>query len=64
MLDIDFIRSNQDVINHAIKRRAADFDLDELLRVDQKRRELITEIEKKQSQQNVQTDKMLKIILD
>jgi len=52
MLDIDFIRKNPEVIKASLERRNSAFDLDELLRVDTKRRELITAIESKQAKQN------------
>lgn len=41
MLDIEFVRSNRDVVAQAIADKAMTLDLDELLRVDQERRQLI-----------------------
>jgi seryl-tRNA synthetase len=45
MLDIKFIRDNQDNIRKAIKDKNIGLNLDELLDVDAKRRDLLTELE-------------------
>lgn len=58
MLDIDFIRNNQDIIRISIDRRGADVDLDQLLQVDTDRRDLITAIEVKRAEQNQVTDQI------
>lgn len=42
MLDIDFIRINKELVADAIQKKALALDLDELLRVDEERRTLIT----------------------
>ncbi len=45
MLDIKFIRENQEKVKGAIKNKRVNFDLDTLLRVDEKRRALIQKSE-------------------
>ena len=45
MLDIKFIRENQEAVKKAIKEKAMDLDLDKLLAVDDDRRKLIHEID-------------------
>ena len=45
MLDIKFIRENPDLIREAARKKHIEFDLDRLLKLDQKRRDLITEVD-------------------
>ncbi len=52
MLDIKFIRENQDQLKKAIKDKNIDLDLDELLDADAKRRGLLTELESLQALKN------------
>jgi seryl-tRNA synthetase len=52
MLDIAFIRQNPDLVKAAIKNKGFTLDLDELLTVDRRRRDLITEIEQKRARKN------------
>lgn len=52
MLDIKFIRENKDLITLAAKKKRIDFDVDNLLKVDDKRRELQKTFEDKRSEQN------------
>lgn len=53
MLDIQFIRDNPDQIKKATKDKQLDPKLvDQLLKVDQKRRDLITQVEKLRSEKN------------
>lgn len=51
MLDIKFIRENKDLIEHAAKKKHISFDVGALLRVDDKRRELITIVDQKRAEQ-------------
>jgi len=53
MLDIKFIRENADKVKTGIKNRGANADIDRLLALDAKRRELITALEAKRAEQNV-----------
>ena len=52
MLDINFIRENIDVVRAAIKNKRSDVDLDNLLEIDNKRRDLITKVEEIRQQRN------------
>jgi seryl-tRNA synthetase len=52
MLDIKFIRDNQDKVAKAITDKNMDLDLEELLGLDQRRRELLTELESLQATKN------------
>lgn len=45
MLDINFIRENKDIVAEAIKNKGMDLDLEELLQVDTKRRDLISKVD-------------------
>ncbi len=52
MLDIKFIRDNQEIVKKAIADKRVDLDLDELLDLDAKRRDLLTELETLQATKN------------
>ena len=52
MLDIKFIRDNQDKVKKAITDKRINLDLEELLDLDQKRRDLLTELEGLQAVKN------------
>lgn len=52
MLDIKFIRDNADKLKQTIKNKRVDLDLDALLDLDVKRRDLLTELEGLQSVKN------------
>lgn len=52
MLDIKFIRENQEAIKKAITDKGVDLDLDELLEMDKKRRKLLQNIEELNSMKN------------
>jgi seryl-tRNA synthetase len=52
MLDIEFIRDNQELIKQAADKKGVDFDIDQLMEVDDKRRQLKTEVDKKRQRQN------------
>ncbi len=60
MLDIKFIRENKDLIKMAAQKKHLDFNVDDLILVDDKRRELIAVIEKKRAEQNDFNDKIVK----
>ncbi|RJP46448.1 MAG: serine--tRNA ligase [Armatimonadetes bacterium] len=53
MLDINFIRENTDLVKKAVQQKHADVDIDELLRVDQERRKLLSEVEGLREQRNI-----------
>ena len=52
MLDIKFIRNNQDKVREAIKNKKANLDLDKLLATDERRRHLLSESESLKAEQN------------
>ncbi len=52
MLDIKFIRNNQDKVREAIKNKKVDLDLDKLLATDERRRHLLSESESLKAEQN------------
>src|SRR3989344_7056771 len=52
MLDIKFIRQNQDKVREAIKNKKAGLDLDKLLVSDERRRHLLSEAETLKAEQN------------
>lgn len=52
MLDINFIRENQDLVKHAAQKKHIDFDVAELIKVDEKRRELLARVEELRAKQN------------
>jgi seryl-tRNA synthetase len=52
MLDINFIRENPDIVKKACKDKNVQVDVDKVLDLDKKKRQLISEIENLKSQQN------------
>jgi len=52
MLDIKFIRDNTEKVKEAIKNKGIDLNLDELLDLDVRRRDLLTELEGLQATKN------------
>ena len=58
MLDIKFIRENKDLVALGAKKKYIDFNVDELIALDDKRRELQTLIEGKRAEQNSFSDKI------
>ena len=58
MLDIKFIRENKDLIKEAARKKRIDFNIDELISADDKRRELTTSVEQKRMEQNAASDKI------
>src|ERR1035437_5043398 len=61
MLDIKFIRENKELIAAGAVKKHIDFDVESLLSVDDKRRALTTEIEKKRAEQNAVSDSIVKV---
>jgi len=60
MLDIRFIRENKDLVKEAARKKHLLFDVESLISVDDKRRELLQSIEKKRTIQNSFNDKIVK----
>ncbi len=52
MLDINFIKENKEIIKEAARKKRVDFDVEELLNVDESRRSLLQEVEKLREKQN------------
>ena len=52
MLDIKFIRNNQEKVREAIKNKKSNLDLDKLLATDERRRHLLSESESLKAEQN------------
>lgn len=53
MLDIKFIRENTDLVKQNCKNRLVNIDIDELLKLDKKRRDLETEIDDLRAKRNI-----------
>lgn len=60
MLDIKFIRENKDLIALAAKKKRIDFNVEELISADDRRRELMSSSEKKRAEQNAASEKITK----
>ena len=60
MLDIKFIRENKDLISAGAGKKHIDFDVETLLTIDDKRRELISMIEKKRAEQNEVSERIVR----
>src|SRR3989344_371294 len=58
MLDIKFIRDNKGLIAAGALKKHIDFDVEALLAADDKRRELLKDVEEKRSQQNAFNSKI------
>lgn len=58
MLDMKFIREHADAVKENLKNRHNDFDVDEVLALDEKRRALLVETEALKSQRNAETKKI------
>jgi len=62
MLDIRFIRENKELITAGAKKKHIDFDVEALLVLDDKRRELMTSVEAKRAEQNAVSEKIVKTV--
>jgi seryl-tRNA synthetase len=60
MLDIKFIRENKDLIALGAKKKHIDFDVEALIVADDKRKTLMTSIEKKRAEQNEVSEKIVR----
>jgi seryl-tRNA synthetase len=58
MLEINFIRENPDVVKQAAKNKKVDVDIDQLLILDDQRRELTTKIDQIREQRNILAAKL------
>ncbi len=62
MLDIKFIRENLDLVKEAAKKKHVNLDLDELIRLDDSRKALLSNIESKKNEQNVVSKQVMTAI--
>lgn len=60
MLDIKFIRENPDLIKEAVRKKHLSFDVDQLLSLEDKRKEALTTFENLRSEQNNLSDAVAK----
>jgi len=58
MLDIKFIRENQDLVKESLKNRNLKFDLEGLLKLDDSRRKVLVEFEELRAQRNRANDEI------
>ncbi len=58
MLDIKFIRENKDLVKEGARKKHIDFNVDDLLASDDKRREILLSVEKKRGEQNEASTKI------
>ena len=56
MLDIKFIRENKDIVAAGARRKRISVDIDKLLEIDDRRRELQALIDQKRAEQNLASD--------
>ncbi len=61
MLDIKFIRENPDLIKQAARKKRVDFDVSELLKTDEERKNLLAKIEELRAKQNKVSEKIAQI---
>jgi seryl-tRNA synthetase len=61
MLDIKFIRENKDVVIAGAKKKLVKVDIDELIKIDDKRLALLAEVETLRAKQNSVSDTMSKL---
>lgn len=58
MLDIKFIRDNKDLIKEGARKKHIDFDVEKLITADDKRREILAEVESRRAEQNEASQKI------
>jgi seryl-tRNA synthetase len=61
MLDIKFIRENADLIKEAAQKKHIDFDVKELIDVDDRRLKLLRDVEEMRAKQNAESDSIVKL---
>ena len=60
MLDIKFIRENKDLVSAGAQKKHITFDVDALLALDDKRKEIVASSEKKRAEQNEVSEKIVR----
>ena len=58
MLDIKLIRNNPDLVKKALEKRQENIDIDKLLKMDEKKRGLLFEVEQLKNEQNITSKKI------
>ena len=61
MLDLKFIRANPEKVKEGLAKRGEDIDIDKLLELDEKRRDLLSEAEQLKSRQNAVSKEVPKL---
>jgi len=61
MLDIKFIRDNPEIVRDSFEKRGTEFDLDELLRLEQDRRDLLFEVEQLKRERNESSEEIARL---
>lgn len=61
MLDINFIRENKDLIDLGAKKKRIDFNVEDLIKADDKRKEALGVVEKMRAEQNVYASKISQV---
>ena len=60
MLDIKFIRENKELVRQAAKKKRIEFNIDNLIKIDEKRRALLGRVEEKRAEQKVASNAIVK----
>lgn len=58
MLDIKFIREHKDIVKEGARRKRVEIDIDRLLEIDDERKAMMAEVEKRRAEQNEMGDKI------
>ncbi|MCH8021165.1 serine--tRNA ligase, partial [candidate division KSB1 bacterium] len=61
MLDLKFIRENLDLVKEGVKNKREKVDLDRLISLDSKRREILQEVEQLKNQRNTNSQLIAKL---
>src|SRR3990167_1975336 len=61
MLDIKFIKENKDIVKTAAEKKHIKINIDRLIEIDNKRRKMVTEFEKKKAEQNAASEQIARI---
>ncbi|NLM22164.1 MAG: serine--tRNA ligase [Peptococcaceae bacterium] len=61
MLDLKFVRTNPEIVKEALAKRHAEINLDDFLRQEEQRRQLIFEVEKYKAERNKTSDEVARL---
>ena len=61
MLDVEFIRQNPDAVREAVRNKGEDADVDAFLKLDEQRRELMTQAETLRSRRNANSKQVAEL---